>query len=161
MPERNLTLREITGDNVREVMRLSVSDAQDSYVAPNSWTIGEAAYADEIWLRAVYADDTPVGLVLLSERRELPRYYLWRFMIDQNHQRKGYGKWAMEGLIEYVKTLPSGSDLYLSFVPGDDGPELFYRSLGFVTTGREDGGELEMVLVLCAEQAFSSYKDLR
>ena len=96
----------------------------------------------------MYADDEPVGLVLLSERREVPRYYLWRFMIDQEHQRRGHGRRAMELLIDYVRTLPNATELFLSFVPGEHGPETFYRSLGFETTGRQDGVELEMVLLL-------------
>ena len=144
----SVELREITAENVKAVMRLSVTDAQDDYVAPNSWSVAEAAYTDDRWLRAVYVDDDPVGLVLLSERREVPRYYLWRFMIDRDHQGNGYGKRAMELLIDYVATLPDAKELFLSFMPGADGPEGFYRSLGFATTGREDGGELEMVLEL-------------
>lgn len=139
-------LREITADNVRDVMRLSVTPDQESYVAPNSWSVAEAAYTDQRWLRAIYAGDDPVGLVLVSERPG--RYYLWRFMIDAAQQRKGYGRAAMEQVIDRVRGFEDGAELFLSFVPGDDGPETFYRSLGFEPTGREQDGELEMRLGL-------------
>ncbi len=127
-------------------MRLSVSDAQSSYVAPNSVSIAEAAYAEDAWLRAIYAGDDPVGLALLAQRPG--RYYLWRFMVDHEQQGNGYGRRAMELVIDYVRSRPDGEDLYLSFVPGPDGPEGFYRSFGFETTGVEHGGELEMRLSL-------------
>ena len=54
----------------------------------------------------------------------------------------------MELLIEHVRTLPDATELFLSFVPGPDGPESFYRSLGFEPTGRIEGTEHEMVLAL-------------
>ena len=141
-------LRDVTADNVRPVMDLAVAPEQRDYVADNARSIAEHAYTTEAWLRAVYADDAPVGLVLLSERRSVPRYYLWRFMIDQNHQRRGYGAAAMSLLVDYVRTLPHASQLFLSYVPGPHGPFEFYSGLGFVETGREEGGEREMVLGL-------------
>ena len=139
-------LREITAGNVRDVMRLSVRPEQESFVAPNAWSIAEAAYTDQRWLRAIYAGDDPVGLVLVSERPG--RYYLWRFMIDATHQRLGYGRAAMQQVIDRVRGFDDGEELFLSFVPGEDGPEAFYRSLGFEPTGREHGGEHEMRLGL-------------
>lgn len=141
-------LRELTRENMREVMFLSVSDEQDEYVAPNAESIAEAAYVPQSWLRGIYADGEPVGLVLLAERPDEAWYYVWRFMVDQNHQRKGYGKRAMELVIEHVKTLPNASELFLTYIPGEHGPEHFYRSLGFDTTGKVKGGEHEMVLAL-------------
>lgn len=141
-------LREVTNDNLRAVLEMSVTDDQQNYVAPNAWTVAEHAYATEAWLRAIYADEEPVGLLLLSERRKVPRYYVWRFMIDRHHQRQGYGRAAMELLIDHVRMLPDATELFLSHVPGPHGPYEFYRRLGFEETGREEGGEREMVLAL-------------
>ena len=139
-------LREIDADNVRDVMRLSVRADQENSVAPNSWSIAEAAYTDDRWLQAVYADDEPVGLVLVSERPG--RYYLWRFMIDGDEQGKGYGAAAMGLVLDRVRSRPDATEIFLSFVPGDAGPEGFYRAFGFEPTGREHDGELEMRLLL-------------
>lgn len=143
-----VNLREITEDNVRSVMDLEVAPHQAGFVATNARSIAEAAYTDEKWLRAIYLGDEPIGLVLLSERHETPRYYLWRFMIDHRHQGKGYGRAAMDLTIEYVRTLPNASELFLSYVPGDAGPERFYKLFGFEDTGREPDGELEARLEL-------------
>ena len=144
----NVTLREITNDNLRPVMRLDVTEAQQEFVAPNSVSIAEACYATGAWMRAIYVGDDPAGFLLLSERRDVPRYYLWRFMVDHRFQRRGIGRTAMELLIDYVRTLPRATEMFVSYVPAPGGPRDFYAKLGFVDTGREHGGELEMRLEL-------------
>ena len=143
-----VTLRDITEDNVRPVMRLDVTEVQQNFVAPNSVTIAEPAYATEAWLQAVYADESPVGLLLLSERPSVPRFYLWRFMIDHRFQGLGFGRAAMHHIFDRVRTFPEGAELFLTYVPGDDGPREFYARLGFEDTGVVHGEEHEMRIAL-------------
>ena len=144
-----VTLREITDDNLRPVMDLDVAPHQRRFVAPNSRSIAEHAYTTDAWLRAIYADDTPVGLVLLSERLQpKPRFYLWRFMIDHRYQGLGFGAAAMALVFDRVRSFPEGDELYLTYVPADDGPRDFYAGLGFEDTGRVHEGEHEMRLAL-------------
>jgi diamine N-acetyltransferase len=47
-----------------------------------------------------------------------------------------------------VRTRPGATELKVSWVPAADGPEAFYRSLGFEPTGEEDAGEIVGKLVL-------------
>jgi hypothetical protein len=54
----------------------------------------------------------------------------------------------MKQVIDYVRTLPGATELYVSYVPAPGGPRDFYAGLGFAETGREHGGEVEMVLKL-------------
>ena len=129
-------------------MDLKVKPEQEDYVAPNSVSIAQKCFDDESWMRAIYAGAVPVGFVLLSERRQVPRYYLWRYMIDAAHQGRGHGKRALDLLVEYVRTLPNATELFVSYAPGPHGPRDFYANYGFVETGREDGGEIEMILEL-------------
>ena len=143
-----ISLRPIAEKNVLPVIKLNVTDEQQDLVAPNSVSIAQAAHTTNRWERAIYADEEPVGYVLLSEDREKPRYYLWRYMIDQRYQGMGFGRTAMEQVIDYVRTLPNASEMFLSYVPGDHGPRAFYASLGFEDTGVEHDGEMEMRLQL-------------
>src|SRR5437763_1888421 len=76
-----VTLREITRDNVRTVCALEVREDQKTFVAPNATSIAEAHVTPTAWMRAIYADENPVGFVLLNDDPEKPRYYLWRYMI--------------------------------------------------------------------------------
>ena len=144
-----VTLREITEDTLREVLRLNVAPHQEDFVAPNAVSIAEAYFArEEAWFRGIYAGDAPVGFLMLADQPDKPRYYLWRFMIDAEHQGNGYGKRAMELLIEHVRTRPNATELFLSYVPHPKGPEHFYAKLGFSDTGRVHDGEREMRLGL-------------
>lgn len=116
-------------------------------VAPNSVSIAEGTYSDKAWFRAIYADETPVGFVMLYDD-EKPEYYLWRFMIGGTHQEKGFGRRAIELLVDYVKTRPGAKKILASYVPIEGGPEPFYRSLGFVPTSGVHDGEVVIRLEL-------------
>ena len=133
--ESGVHLRAIDRSNVRDVINLSVSDAQDDFVAPNVISLAEAYAADRVWVRAIYDDDIPVGFLMLSDDDVEPRYYLWRFMIDERYQGRGYGAVAMRLLHEYVRSRPSGDEILVSYVREDGGPEAFYKGLGYVDTG--------------------------
>ena len=142
-----VTLREIDAANVRAITRLSVALHQRAFVAPNAISLAQYAFAANAWTRAIYADDTPVGYVLLAdEEGEAHRYYLWRFMIDRRYQGMGFGEAAMGLIIEHVRSQPEAVGLATSYVPLAGGPGEFYHRLGFADTGHEDGGELETVL---------------
>jgi diamine N-acetyltransferase len=144
-----VTLRPIDEENVHIVIDdLAVHPSQVDFVAPNAVSLAEAFVATKVWVRAIYADDQPVGFAMLSDDDEKPRYYLWRFMIDARHQRKGYGAQAMQAIHDYVRTRPGGDRIFLSYVPAEGGPQPFYASLGYVDTGRVQDGEVEAVLLL-------------
>jgi diamine N-acetyltransferase len=143
-----VTLREITGETLGAILKLKVSDQQKRFVAPNAVSIAQAHFSEYAWFRAIYADDVPVGFVMLYLDQDKPLYGVWRFMIDKEHQRKGYGSEAMRQVIEYVKSLPKAGELMLSYEPGDGNPSPFYEKLGFVDTGEWMGEEKVMTLTL-------------
>ncbi len=146
--DSTVTLRPVEKANLRALFVLDVSDDQQSYVAPNAWSIAEAAHSEISWQRGIYADDTPVGYVLLAADEEKPQYYLWRFMIDHRFQGNGFAKAAMEQVIEHVRSLPNATEFLLSYVAGDHSPQGFYERIGFVDTGEVIGVERVMRLDL-------------
>ena len=75
-------------------------------------------------------------------------YFLWRYMIDARYQKMGFGKLAMDLLLEYVRSRPGAKELRLSCHPGEDGPEPFYRRYGFTLTGKMLDNEAEMRIEL-------------
>jgi len=139
-----VTLREVSAETVRIICRLDVSEEQKHFVAPNAVSIAEAYFEPKAWFRAIYADDTPVGFLMLYDNPEEAEYFLWRFMIDERFQKMGFGKRALDLLSEYVRTRPGARELKLSCHPGEDGPEPFYRKYGFSLTGNWLGTEAEM-----------------
>jgi diamine N-acetyltransferase len=146
--EAEVSLREVTAQTVGAICDLSVAPGQESFVAPNSVSIAEAYFCEKAWFRAIYADETPVGFLMLYDDPQKPEYFLWRFMIANSHQGKGYGRRAMELLIEHVRGRPMAEELALSYVPGKGSPEGFYRGLGFEPTGKVNEGEIVMTLRL-------------
>jgi diamine N-acetyltransferase len=144
-----VSLREVTRETLRDVLRLNVGPGQERFVASNAISIAEAHYYPETaWFRAVYAGDEPVGFLMIEDEPAKPRYFLWRFMIDARYQGRGYGRRALELLCEHVRTRPGATELLVSCVPGDGGPCPFYERFGFAYTGEVDHGELVMRLGL-------------
>lgn len=149
-----VTLREITADTVIAVIKLSVSESQKRFVAPNAVSLAQAHFAPEAWFRAICCDDEPVGFVMLydeslrPEPPERPKVGVWRFMVDQRFQGRGIGRKALDLVIAHVRARGTAETLELSYVPGEGSPEAFYRSLGFRSTGRVEDGEVVLELRL-------------
>lgn len=137
----DIHLREVTAKTLWPVMNLEVAEDQGWYVAPNAHSIAEAHFSDHAWFRAIYAGDQPVGFVMLYVDTEQPRYFLWRLMVDKDHQRKGCGFQAMQQVIAYVRTLPGAEFLETSYRAGEGDPSPFYYKLGFEETGEKLEGE--------------------
>jgi len=140
-----ITLREITEDNVRDVLALRLAPGQERFVSSVADSLAEAEEHPEgnPWFRAVYADGQPVGFVMLSWDVE-PRppdingpWFLWKLLVDHRHQGRGYGRQVVERIVELVRA-EGATELLTSHVPGDEGPAGFYARLGFVPTGELD-----------------------
>lgn len=146
---RAVSLREITRDNIRAILALKVSEKQKKvYPRSNAYSIAEGHYPpddDPVWMRAIYADEEPVGFLMTSEDREAGEYAIWRMMVDKTHQCKGYGTRAIDLLIKRVKGLPNAKTLYTSHIKGDVDAGSFYRKCGFEYTGKIlDGLDYQM-----------------
>jgi diamine N-acetyltransferase len=131
-----------------KVLRLSVADRQQRFVADNGSSLAQAHHEPRAWYRAICADDTPVGFAMLEIDSEKPEYYLWRFMLDARYQGLGFGRRALELLIAHVRQLPGAREFLTSVVQAEGGPQPFYESLGFVATGEYEDGEAMLSLKL-------------
>ena len=147
-PSSTVSLREITAETVRRICALEVAESQRRFVASNAISIAQAYFEPRAWFRAIYAGEEPVGFAMLDINLDKRAYYLWRFMIDHRQQGLGYGRRALELVIEHVRTLPDARSLELSYSPGPGEPAPFYRGLGFEETGEVEDGERIMRLML-------------
>ncbi len=151
-----VTLREITDENRDAVLALRVNDVQSEYVADVAQSLADAIDYPEAkaWYRAIYADDEPVGFVMISDGITDPDptllgpYYLWRLLVDERHQGRGYGSAAIDRVVEHVRSRPDGSTLLVSCHPGPATPIPFYEHYGFVLTGEVHEGEPVLALDL-------------
>lgn len=151
-----VSLREITFATVGHILNLSVGEPQLGYVASNARTIAESHFNPGAWFRAIYAGETPVGLValldpqapgaILREAMGPSEMFLWRLMVDHRYQRHGYARQALDLVRSHARTRPGVTRLVSSCVAGDHGPERFYQRYGFQKTGRlrADGKQIEI-----------------
>ena len=141
----------MTPENFQSVLNLKVASDQQGLIATNDRSIAEAHFSDQAWYRAIYAEETPVGFVMLADetvgRRENPLCCsLWRFMIDARYQRMGFGISALALVVEHVRSHPQATMLTTSYVAGNRGAENFYLKFGFRPhPGPNTTGEIELI----------------
>jgi len=145
MPSANacVSLREITVDTVNRVIHLydTLSEDQQKLVTSNAVSIAQAHYLRKAWMRAIFADEVPVGFLMLHDDPYDGEYFLWRLMVAAPHQHKGFGRRAIELLVDYVKTRPNACYLCATYVSTKSGLDVFYKKLGFESTGKTGHGE--------------------
>ncbi len=146
--DASVSLREITADTVEDVLRLDVAAEQRQFVAGNDRSIAQAHFSKNAWFRAIYANEAPVGFVMLYDDPETATYFLWRLMIDVRYQRLGFGTQAMDLIMKHVRNRPGADSLGTSVVPGEGSPVKFYKKLGFEETGEVDDGEIVLACSL-------------
>jgi len=136
-------LREITKDNLEEVLALDVCDYQKSFVSSTVASLAQAyVYKETAFPFAVYADNTLVGFIMLGYYQTRNQYTLWKFLIDKEYQNKGYGKEALKQGIQYLQNTFQAKEIYTGVSIGNEQAKHVYKSLGFVETGLvEDGME--------------------
>ncbi|MCP4123494.1 MAG: GNAT family N-acetyltransferase [Bacteroidetes bacterium] len=140
-----ISLREVNKDNIIKILNLKVYEEQQDQVATNAISIAQGSVHEEAWYRGIYADDVPVGFVMLSLNTIKKEYWIWRYMIDKEHQGKGYGKAALEQVVDFMRTQPDIKEIKLSYVPKEKGAsDKFYANCGFIDTGEKEEGEIIM-----------------
>lgn len=135
-----VSLRTIDDSNRCAVEALSVSPLQEQFVASVAESLVEAVEESGgraiYW--AIYAEDVPVGFVMISDEVDGPGYipqYLWRLLIDQRYQGRGYGSAALGLIVDYFRGRPGVEVIWTSCGEGDGGPLGFYERFGFEQTG--------------------------
>lgn len=156
--ELRVELREITQDMVHGICALSdtLPERQRAFVASNEVSLTQAQESTTAWVRAIYADGEPAGLIMIVDDVAKQTYFLWRLMVAHPFQGRGIGRRAVELLIDYVHTRPGARELLVSYVPAEDGPAGFYRRLGFMPTGQIEGQEHVARLALAGPDQISS-----
>ncbi|GAK86806.1 putative acetyltransferase [Vibrio ponticus] len=141
----SIELRRIGHDNFYEICQLQVAKNQLNHVDSNAISLAEANFMDFPWFRGIYIEDKPVGFILVNADISADKFCLWRFMLDERHQSKGYGRKAIELLSSELLEEFGASTLYTSVVDSNSGPKGFYLSCGFMPTGNLVAGrEVEL-----------------
>lgn len=132
------------------VVRMKLSPEQSQFVASNVMSLAQAwLYYDAARPFAVLNETGEVvGFIMLDWDENERTAGIWRFMIAEEHQGKGYGKAALSEAVRLIRESGRFDMAHLSYVPGNEKAQNLYRSVGFVETGELDGDEVVMRLVL-------------
>ena len=140
-------LRAITHDNFDDCIKLKVSEKQRDFVATNVYSLAQAwTFYETAFPFAIYEDHSLVGFIMLGYYERQSHYNIWRFMIDERYQGKGYGKVALLLGIRYLVETHGAREIFLSVVPENTVAEGLYSSVGFERTGEMSGNEVVMRL---------------
>jgi len=137
-----IEFREIDRNNFFDVIQLSVAEEQKNFVATNLFSIAQAKAYPECICLAIYHNDILVGFTMYCIDIDDHEYWIYRLMIDAKYQSKGYGKAAMEKLIDHIKQDKKHQVIYLSFEPENILAKRLYEKLGFEADGRVIDGEI-------------------
>ena len=148
---KNVTLRAIDESNFIACFHLELAPGQEEFVSHPIRSLAQAyVYRDQCQPFGVYDSEKLVGYVMVIYDYDEACYNIWHLMIDKDHQGNGYGKAAMQRVLEYIRTKPFGpSDTVLITCNPENIPVVrLYSSLGFRQTGRSDEDEVELGLTL-------------
>jgi len=142
-------LVEITAANFDAAIGVQVHPDQDHLVAPVVKSLAEAyVHPGTAWPRLILDGDRPVGFLMAFLDIDFAgdgtgtdlRSGLWRLNIAAGEQGRGCGRFAVEAVAAELRRR-GGDRMTATWHPGEDGPEGFYLSLGFVLTGETSGDQ--------------------
>ena len=146
----NITIREVARDNWQAALSLAVSAEQQRFIAdyvPIAAIALAKAYIRPgglTWIPyAFYADATMIGFTELAyEPGSAENYWMFHFFIDSHFQRQGYGKQALQTLLQFIKEhFVECRAMYITVHPENERAIHLYTTAGFQATGEERWGE--------------------
>lgn len=130
--------------------RLTIREDQKRFVAQPAVIMARAWAYREQRSQVMYVcdDETIVGMILWHDLPACNCYVLSELLIDEKHQRRRYGQWAVETLLGLLRAEKKYPQVMLCYVDGDEPARLLYEKCGFERTYDDDEDELGMALQL-------------
>ncbi len=137
----------------KRVLNMKLPQEQACFVASNAVSLAQAwLYSEEARPYALCEGDEVVGFMMLDWDEAEKTCGIWRLMIAPEHQKKGYGRQAVEAAVTLAREAGCMELVHLSVEPENTVAKRLYRALGFEETGEIDAGEEVMVLRLDKQQ---------
>ncbi|MCG7522160.1 N-acetyltransferase [Ruegeria sp. Ofav3-42] len=147
----------LTRDTLRPLAALSVREEQANFIATNLMTMAQSIFEPGSEIYGIWDGGDAVGLLAvidmahpdakLDEGDDPDSVYVWRLMVDQSHQGRGYGRAALE-FAKSMAMKKGRGNLMISVINKPGGAMPIYESFGFVPTGRIVDGEVELKMQL-------------
>lgn len=151
-----IELKKITARNAIDIMRLSktLTKAGRKNVADNSVSIAQGSLSEYSVMRGVILKEQDqekyIGFVMLhigssvDDGIDVEGPYLWRLMIANSYQNKGYGKVVLDQVVNMLNQ-DGHKSIETSVGLGEESPLEFYLKYGFVKSGETFGDEIGLI----------------
>ncbi|MFS0876587.1 GNAT family N-acetyltransferase [Solibacillus isronensis] len=128
-----LHLKTITKDNWIKAISLKVREDQVKFVASNAVSLAQLNFLENFHAKGIYYGEEMIGFTLYGLDEDDHEYWIYRMMIDQKHQGKGYGKEAVRLVIEDIRAMkePHHQTITLSYEPDNEHAKRIYEKMGF------------------------------
>src|SRR6185437_8685018 len=98
-----LHLKAITKDNWIKAISLRVREDQVNFIASNVFSLAQLNFLENFHAKGIYLGEEMIGFTLYGLDEEDHEYWIYRMMIDQKHQGKGFGKAAIRLVIDDIR----------------------------------------------------------
>ena len=147
----DVRLIQINEDNFIDAFNLKLEEEQELFVSHPIRSLAQAyVYYKQCTPFGIYDGDKIVGYVMVIYDYDIPEYDIWHMMIDKSEQGKGYGKIALQKVIDYIREKPFGNSdrIALTCNKRNQVALKIYKEAGFEPTGNSDGDEIELDIQL-------------
>ena len=144
-------LKQIDEDNFIDAFNLKLASGQEAYVSHPIRSLAQAyVYRNQCTPFGIYHEDKMVGYVMVIYDYDIPEYDIWHMMIDASEQGHGYGREALQRVLEYIKRKPFGDSNRVALTCNKDNTIALalYQNIGFELTGNDDEDEVELAMML-------------
>lgn len=148
MKKINVTLQELSSENHNwyDCCKLELTDKQQEFMESNAISIAHSKFEPTLMPHAIYLDDKVVGFLMYNTAiEELDAHWVYRIMVDKNHQNLGIGKIAAKLMISRITKLPNAKRIAAGYRPENKESGALWKILGFIDNGDRFGREMVVV----------------
>jgi diamine N-acetyltransferase len=128
-----LHLEPITKDNWLKAISIRVREDQVKFVASNAVSLAQLNFLTNFHAKGIYLGEEMIGFTLFGIDEDDKEYWMYRMMIDQKYQGKGYGLAAVKLVIDDIKNMKEDhhKTITLSYEPTNEHASNLYKKAGF------------------------------
>jgi diamine N-acetyltransferase len=138
-----ITFREVDQSNIKEVLLISLHEHQEGFIESVAQCLEEAEEREEWCPVGIYHENDLIGFAMYGAFSSKRYTWIDRIMIDKRFQGQGFGRQAMQALIDIVCDKYDVNKVYLSLYEDNKVAMKLYKELGFAYINQKDkNGEL-------------------
>jgi diamine N-acetyltransferase len=148
--EPQIRLVRVDEANAAAVAALELGADQAHFVATNAQSLSEAADDPDARPRAITAGQRLVGFLMYEAPQDEDEATIYRFMIAPSSQGRGYGRAALQAVLDEIESLGHVRKIAICYEPDNLAARHLYLTAGFREEGLDEDGEMIACLALTA-----------